>query len=88
MVVPFLIPLPLIILPFYWHCENGYYEASARLSLLAARRIDDELKDGDSLPPSSDTRGGGGEGESKGTERVTTPTSTGGTRIIDYFEIR
>lgn len=52
--IPFLLPLPLILIGFYRHCQHGYEEASLKLSLLAARRIDDCLREEDyssSSPP-------------------------------------
>ncbi len=45
--VPVLVPLPCVLVPFYRHCQNGYQEASQKLSLLAARRIDDCLREED-----------------------------------------
>eukprot|EP00624_Nannochloropsis_granulata_P001174 evm.model.NODE_15382_length_19341_cov_18.892767.2 len=52
---PVLLPLPCILVTFHRHCQQGYQEASQKLSLLAARRIDDCLRDedvvGEGIPP-------------------------------------
>ena len=48
---PVLLPLPCLLVPFHRHCQHGYQEASQKLSLLAARRIDDCLREED-VPPS------------------------------------
>lgn len=52
---PVLLPLPCILITFHRHCQRGYQEASQKLSLLAARRIDDCLREeetvGEGLPP-------------------------------------
>jgi len=47
---PVLLPLPCLLVPFHRHCQHGYQEASQKLSLLAARRIDDCLREED-VPP-------------------------------------
>lgn len=92
LVVPFLVPLPLSILPFYRHCQRGYYEASIRLSLLAARRIDEELerttgrqaeKEGS---PATETGASSTEGK-KGEEEEPLRSSPA-KAIVDYFELR
>jgi hypothetical protein len=41
---PFLVPLPLCLIAFYFHMQKGFYEPSLKLSLLAARRMDARLQ--------------------------------------------
>jgi len=43
-----LIPLPLMLIPYYLRCKGGYYMSSLKLSLLAARRVDRDLAKADS----------------------------------------
>lgn len=63
--VPVLVPLPIMLYPFHQHCENGYEEASLKLSLLAARRIDASLRedDAEAADTEADTGVFGGEEE-------------------------
>jgi len=41
----FLAPLPFLNIPFYHFCKGGYFDCSLKLSLLAARRVDRDLRE-------------------------------------------